>query len=316
MKHFGGLLVLVIIVVESHAGELYQDFRGKNLNEKFLRLQGGDAALRVKAEPEGLRITMPAEPKGTTVGVATRPATTGDFEIAVGYEILQADRPLMGNGVGLEMYLNTNTPTQEALAFYRMARPKDGEVYVCDKKTTIDGKRQTTRRTFPADSKSGQLLLTRKGSEVAFAVAAGLGAAPQELCRYEWGPMDVHISVRAWGSHNPVDLRLTEMRVRDQTVAEPVASAAVPPRGRGLLVVGLLGALLVAAAGFWAWRRLADSGMRQTAPADSVLFFCAACGKRLKTSTSSRGKTVPCPACGQPAPVPGTMAGDGAAGRR
>lgn len=46
--------------------------------------------------------------------------------------------------MGLEIYLNTDTPTQEALAFYRAARPKEGEVYVCDRKTTKEGKRDTT----------------------------------------------------------------------------------------------------------------------------------------------------------------------------
>jgi hypothetical protein len=148
MKNSALVLVLLIAAVECRAEEIfYQDFRGKDIDENLFRLQGADAAQRIKVEPQGLRITLPPEPKTTSVGIATSAATKGDFEITVGYEIIQAERPKMG-GVGLEMYLRTNTPpTQEALFFYRIARPKEREVYACDKKTTVDGERKTTRTT-------------------------------------------------------------------------------------------------------------------------------------------------------------------------
>jgi hypothetical protein len=41
--------------------------------------------------------------------VATQFPIQGDVEITVSYEIIQADRPLAGWGVGLEVYLMTDT---------------------------------------------------------------------------------------------------------------------------------------------------------------------------------------------------------------
>jgi hypothetical protein len=316
MKRFGLIFVLTIGATEARAEEIYQDFRGKDVDERLFRLHGPDAALRIKVEPQGMRITMPPEPKTTTVGIAASAAAKGDFEITVGYEIIHAERPKKGGGIGLEMYLRTNTaPTQEAICFYRLTRPKEGEVYVCDKKTNVDGERKTTRNYFPTDSKSGRLLLARKGTEVTFSAAEGAGS-PQELCRYEWGEWDVYPSVRAWGSHYPVDLRLNEIRIRDQTEPAPVVNAEspapVPPVRRGWLLAGLFSALVLAGGGLWAWRRMAARG--SASAGDSISFFCASCGKQLRTSAASAGKTIKCPGCGQSAPVPGTILPGSAAG--
>jgi hypothetical protein len=318
MKNSVLVVALLSAALECRAEEIYQDFRGKDIDEALFRLQGADAAQRIKVEPQGLRITMPFNLKSTTVGIATRAATRGDFEITVGYEIIQAERPKGGSGVGLEMYLNTNTPTQEGLVFYRAARPKEGEVYACDKKATVDGERKTKRSIFPTDSKSGRLFLSRKGTEVTFSAAEGAGN-PQELCRYEWGTWDLNISVRAWGSHNVVDLRLTDIRIRDQIGSVPVANAelaapAPPPSGRRWLLGGLLGALLLSGGGLWAWRHMAARGSASTG--NTIAFFCASCGKHLSTGAASAGKSIKCPGCGQSAPVPGTTSAGPAAGAR
>lgn len=314
MKNSALVVLLLSAAMECRGDEIYQDFRGKDIDEKLFRLQGADAAHRIKVEPQGLRITMPSEPKGNTVGIATRAATRGDFEIAVGYEIIQAERPTTGNGVGLEMYLNTNTPTEEAIVFYRVAQPKEGEVYMCDKRTTVAGERKIKRRSFPTDSKSGRLLLARKGTEVTFSAAEGAGNL-QELCRYEWGTWDLNISVRAWGSHNVVDLRLTDIRIRDRIESAAVVNAespapVSPASGRRWLLAGLLSALVLAFGGLWAWRRLAASG--SASASNRISFFCASCGKNLRTSDASAGKSIKCPGCGQSAPVPGTTSAGGA----
>src|SRR5687767_6302612 len=120
MTRVGLIILLVIRAAECQAGEIFQDFRGKDVDEQLFRLQGPQAASRITTEPQGLRITLPPDLKAaTTVGFGTRTPTKGDFEITVGYEILQSERPTMGSGVGLEIYLKTDTPTEEAIAFYR-----------------------------------------------------------------------------------------------------------------------------------------------------------------------------------------------------
>ena len=270
MKNLRLMLLLLIGAVEAHGDEIYQDFRGKDVDMQRFRLQGPDAALRITPEPQGLRITLPADPKGTrTVGLGSRFPVQGDFEITVGYEILQAERPVKGSGEGLEIYINTDTPTEEALVFYRVVRPKEGEVYLCDRKTTTEGKRETTRRTFPTDSKSGYLRLSRKGTEVTFWAAEGAGENFQELCRYDWGAMDLKgVAVRAWASQQLVDIRIKDIRIRDRS--EPAAvprmdpEPATPSRWRLWLVAGLVGGCLMAAGLLWALlRRLRAAGVEK-----------------------------------------------------
>lgn len=266
MKHFRLILLLALGAADALADEIYQDFRGKDVDEQLFRLQGPDAALRIKPEPQGLRITLPPDPKGTrTLGLGTRFPVKGDFEITVGYEILQAERPTKGSGVGLEIYLNTDTPTNEALVFYRAARPKEGEVYMCDWKTMKAGKRETIRRHFPTDSKSGHLRLDRKGTEVTFWAAAGAAENYQELCRYDWGAMDLRgVALRAWGAESLVDIRITDVRIRDRSESIPAKNDVSPTlsRWRVWLVAGMLAAGLIAAGLLWTWRRRTRRGER------------------------------------------------------
>lgn len=321
MKQLGLILLLAIGATEARADEIYQDFRGKDVDEQLFRLQGPDAALRIKSEPQGLRITMPPDPKGpATVGLGARFHLKGDFEITVGYEILQAELPTMGQGVGLEIYLNTDTPTNDALVFQRIARPAEGEIYLCDRRTTNAGKRGITRRNFPTDSKLGHLRLTRKGTEVTFWAAEGAGEKFHDLCRHDLGAMDFGVSIRAFsGGQKLVDIRITDVRIRDRS--EPIPAKDGGPKAtqtwRLWLVAGLFGTGLIVAGLLWTWRRRAGRGIAKTAkPSDSVSFFCSSCGKHLQTSAGSAGKTVKCPGCGQAGLVPGTTSGGHTAGPR
>src|SRR5438128_2650508 len=86
--------------LEDKTTEFYHDFRNKDNLDANFKLVGPEAAKRVKPEPEGLRITLPAKQKNPdAVGVAPKFSIKGDVEITVGYEILQADQPKEGWGV-------------------------------------------------------------------------------------------------------------------------------------------------------------------------------------------------------------------------
>jgi hypothetical protein len=304
MKFARCVIVLVFGPALAGAEEIFREFRGKDVDDVLFRLQGPNAATRVKSEPEGLRITMPRDAKATTAGLATRFSVKGDFEIDVGYEILHREVPAAGSGQGLEIYLNTDTPTEKALVFYRIGRPKEGEVYMCDRKETVAGKRETVRRTFPTASQSGRLRLGRRGTEVTFAAAEAGSMDFQELCRYEWGEMDAGVAIRGWGSHSPVDLRITQVRIQDRREPAAVQSDAPPERSswRLWLTAGLLGATLMAAGLLWVVRRRPRAV--GTTKSDPIVFFCTHCGKHLRASAGSAGKSVKCLGCGRPTLVP------------
>src|SRR5262249_2900763 len=128
-----------------------------------------------KTELDGLRIMIPAgQPKPTTVGLVTKFPVKGDFEITVGFEILQANRPTTGNGVGLELYLSTRNG--DAIAFYRMNRVREGDGYHCSRIwTNAEGVRQNKAHPEKTESKAGQLRLTRTGTTVTFSVRDDAG---------------------------------------------------------------------------------------------------------------------------------------------
>jgi DNA-directed RNA polymerase subunit RPC12/RpoP len=302
------------------AVDFHQDFRGQPYAAKSFRTLGPERSTRIKSEPEGLRITLPAEQKSPEhVGLATTFTIKGDFEITLRYEILHADPPVTGNGVGLEFYVITDTPTTEALGFYRLRRVKEGDVYMFTRATTTDeGKRRNTHKFKPSTVKAGQLRLTRAGTEAVYWAADGDEAEFRELHRTQLGAEDVKtvmLTAFPGKDQSAVDLRLIEFRVR---AGDLFANTEVlPPSSRGPLfwaLAGVAGAVLILG-GLWAlWRRsrprpqaqalAPNTGEESRHVSPDVSFPCGSCGKNLKAKPEFAGKNVKCPQCGETMLVP------------
>ena len=112
----GGLLLLQFArpPEPAPAPELYSDFRGGAAPLPPLALVGSDAAAVTRPEEGGFRIILPPRRKQTdAVGLTLSGPVRGDFEITVRYQILHADRPVDGHGVGFELYAQTDTPTRD-----------------------------------------------------------------------------------------------------------------------------------------------------------------------------------------------------------
>jgi len=310
--------VFMIAFPSGLAADFHQDFRGKPFAARSFRVIGPEASTRIKSEDEGLRITLPAEQKSPEhVGLATTFLIKGDFEITVRYEILHADPPTTGNGVGLEFYVLTDTPTTEALGFYRLQRVKEGNVYMFTRATTTDqGQRRNTHKYKPSTTKAGQLRLTRAGTEVTYWAAEGAEDAFRKLHRVQLGAEDVHtvmLTAFPGKAQCAVDLRLIEFSVRAGEVAGNTEEPGVSPsRGRWVWVVaGLCGVGLVLGGILVRWRRSrvrnpesgvrgqesGDGGALAEADAAVVAFPCSACGKNLKAQRELAGKKVKCPQC-------------------
>ncbi|MCI0680966.1 MAG: DUF1583 domain-containing protein [Gemmataceae bacterium] len=303
--------------------DFHQDFRGQAFDPQVLQIMGPEAAARIRSEPEGLRITLPAEQqRAEHVGLITTFPIKGDFEITLRYEILHADRPKTGNGVGLEFYLKTETPTAEALGFYRVRRVREGDVFMLTRATTTaEGKRRHTHELIPSAANAGQLRMTRTGTEATWWAAEGDDGEFRELHRDELGAEDVSsvlLTAYPGKAQCAVDLRLIEFRVRSGKAPTAAERAGIRPRRIALWVTaGVSGALLILG-GIWAqWRRRLPrqpgaAGAGPTAPATaaaSLLFPCSTCGKNLKAKPESAGKNVKCPQCGGTMLVPGTQSG-------
>lgn len=168
----------------------YLDFRVKHELPPGFAYFGPDPMDVTRFEKEGLRITFPPKRRiADRVGVESRERIRGDFEITTTYQILKADQPIMGHGVGVELFIATDSPTKEELAVFRVARVREGQVYLTSRATMDEaGKRGYRTRSFPAEVKSGRLRITRVGGEATLWAADGDADEFIELNRVDLGP--------------------------------------------------------------------------------------------------------------------------------
>src|SRR5439155_25470776 len=110
-------------------------------------------------------------PRG--VALATNFRVCGDFEITVSYEILKADRPSTGYGVGVSLYAAINPDTNDAVSLARRIHTDGTIKFVSDRITPGDPKPAHKWSALPSVSPSGKLRLQRVGSKVRCLVAEG-----------------------------------------------------------------------------------------------------------------------------------------------
>src|SRR5699024_10653174 len=98
-------IAIAILSGGAPAQEFYHDFRGRPLPPEFAPF-GDGASTMLRVEEQGLRLTVPKDdgPRGP-FGIATKFPVHGDFEITAGYQILHADEPSAGFGVGFTLFV-------------------------------------------------------------------------------------------------------------------------------------------------------------------------------------------------------------------
>src|SRR5438045_1103328 len=88
-----GLLCSASIVASTRTEEFTQRFRGQLYDAQHFK-PTGNATKALKAEPQGLRITMPPDHNSKLpVGFVARAPVRGDFEITMAFDILRVDKP-------------------------------------------------------------------------------------------------------------------------------------------------------------------------------------------------------------------------------
>jgi hypothetical protein len=210
--------------------EFYQDFRGSRALHPALKLVGPDADEVARSEPEGLRITLPAtRPVHQPVEVVTTFAVSGDFEITGTFELLAADRPTKGYGVGVSVNVADTDARNDFAKVARAMLVQAGSVFHSESWTGGMGNNYQ-KRTRPTEARVGQLRLVRKGASIHYLAADGLGGDFQELfVQDQFGTEDMaHVRFVVADSGSPgnaVDARLVDWRVR--------AADLIPGRGPG-----------------------------------------------------------------------------------
>ncbi len=213
----------------------YFNFRDARKIREPLMVFGPEVTRFARAETQGLRFNIPANrPNLDPVGVVWSGNFRGDFEITAGYEILKTTTPKTGAGIGFEIYIATFNPTNDAIAYTRVTRPRAGEVYFCTRMTEPDGKRQFAFQEQPAKVNRGWLRLARQGAEVVFLASDNPDGPFLEVWRNLFVTDDlkmVRLAAYSGGDPAPFDLRMLDLRVRTTAVkspAEPAVNALDP----------------------------------------------------------------------------------------
>ncbi len=316
------------------ADDFYYDFRGgKPLPPAFTRF-GLDVGTVVQPEEEGLRVTLPLSRQRTDkAGVKLAYRLAGDFEVTTGLEILQADRPTEGYGVGFSLFLDTEPAVGEGLGLERLHRIEEGDVLTSFHMTPgTNGKREFHKKWHPSAMRSGRLRIVRSAGQATFWAAEGDAAEFQRLAldqRFVAATTAVWVAAYPGAAHNSVDLRIKDLRIRTLNAAgRPLLAreAAVPamppsatddetpaprPARRWLLLGTALFLLLALLTGVCLWlrhsRRARHDAEESPSPAMArapLAVTCSSCGQALRARAELAGKKVWCPCCGTAVLIP------------
>lgn len=238
--------------------EFHHDFRGRPLPPE-LSWFNAEEGKYFHQEADGLHIAIPdtwIHPWGG-IGFRTSFGFGGDFEVTLAFEILNADTPPQGYGVGVCLYL---AKPGGGASLCRLRRKGGSEVLLWDQAFEVEGKKspKVIEGLVPRADKIGRLRLRRCGTTLQYLWAPGLeGGAFEQVHQVDFGdgPID-RVRLAAVTGRQPcnLDLRLIDFQIHSQTSerSTPVAaaSAAAPPRawriwGVGALVVAIaIGATL------------------------------------------------------------------------
>lgn len=237
--------------------EIRQNFSGGAVSETLFRRVGPGPMRFMKTHPTGLRVTLPGDVAVPPVGVASRLAVHGDFEITATYQILKLGKPSGGHGAGVRLWIGMASPAAAAATLGRIVRPQDGDVYLTDHGFKApDGKRAHQELDLSTSAKAGKLRLTRSGSTLVYLAADGLGSEFQELRREKFGSAPLHgvrIAADTGGAPVEVDVLLVdfEIRARELSASPPSERQAGGP----VWGVGLAISAALALGAFLYWRR-------------------------------------------------------------
>lgn len=251
------LIGVGVVHMEARAEEFHHDLRHGLMNQPLLAPTGPAAAGALRAEPQGLRITLASKrPHLDPVGVHTRFAVRGDFEITAAYELLKADEPPKGFGSGARLFIQFDSPTKDVASLSRVVRPKEGEAFLAyHVRTGTDGKQQQQSRSGKATSATGRLRVVRTGNRLSYQVADSREEF-RELYSTDVGGGDllgVSLTATTGGERCGADLRWVDLNVRADRL--PSQGGPAPP-GRTIWWVGMVVAgILLAGTGVAIWRR-------------------------------------------------------------
>jgi hypothetical protein len=167
------LCLLTLAIGQAQAREhVVFDFRKRIEDLPQLQLYGPDMDRVARTDDEGLRIDLPAGAKQHKVGVELLHRIRGDFDIALGYELLQVSDPPPEVGAGVAVWIDFAAPLSASLT--RLRKPPRKDLFGANRITPgPDGKSKIGNIPVPAQESRGKLRLVRTGPQVVYWVKDG-----------------------------------------------------------------------------------------------------------------------------------------------
>ena len=233
-----------------------QRFATDAINSRVLTLIGTQTRQAVRRTSKGLviKLPLPNGPRDPQIGVATKFSVAGDFEVTVGYELIQVDQPDEGYGAGLALFLDKGGTKERAILARR--RLPDGRSILRANLIRPEGKKtKYDHKNIVVQANRGRLRFVRTGSTLRYLFADGDSEQFREVRTIEFGtaPVRVRVCASTGRSTKPLVVCLTELSIR----AEELPYGLPAPQRRriwgvwGMFLV--LAAVVLLAFGSWYW---------------------------------------------------------------
>jgi serine/threonine protein kinase len=244
------------------------DFRDGRYDYRWLHLEpNGPLTALAKPDRRGFRIQIPPRTDCRGIGAFTLFGIRGDFEVTASFEILRADRPKDGGGVGPELYLRGGDGWGNYLSLARLMRTAEAQPQILVAwAERVDGEIQYHGDQKKTDLKSGSFRITRVGSTVRYFVAPRAGDDFRkdtdnfrEFAQHEFGTKDidtVRLMAQVNNSDAGLDVIWKDLEIRAEALPGLDDGGASDSRGwSSWWSLPAILAVIVAGAAWWSGPR-------------------------------------------------------------
>jgi hypothetical protein len=262
-------LTLILATVSVYAGDLPLVELDFTANPKLFDTHFGRYGPRptriVYLDGRGLRLRLSNDKKDVKkVGLYSYFALSGDFEIAVNYEVLEITPPITGDGAGFGIGIENNG-TEDILSVRRGEWKDLGSGVELSSGRPTNDKMKNEPHFFPTKTKKGQIVLRRAKNVVVLLTSDSPTAELVELTRISFTGATirtVRVFVDSGGSPTTVDCRLTGLTIRAEEITGGIPERDQPHTPEWVFVVAIILAVAIGLGLWWVLARRRKTALR------------------------------------------------------